>query len=579
MTDKPQQPGGYTDFLGQANISQMDSNQNGCRTAIREVSEQVESADLPIHRAREPEPVPFDTGHSSAVDYQKDLESLPEILPQAIWQTLSSIHATLGADIGLGFQIAYGQALVEIGKKACIGELDFGPDIPTKYYFPSQFLLTVASSGSGKSYAHDLTVGKFREEIVEEYGQKYKIDCRACKSTNDRIERAIKKLEDGEQKIPDWMSVSFPEIKFCASYADQIRYLAGYKQDFPPNPRNWCDNTTEERLIELMDAQGGAYLLSSPDGAPILQRTLKAAYSNDKGGSPENFYIKAVSGDAVGKERVGQSDNPINISIPALTIQTAVQPIYWEEFIKSQKTRGSGLLARISLWMHDESKGIPDALKRSDRMQKQAPDTDLLRQMLRNLRKWSPKYPVKFLLDDEADNDFVNWRNEMFKLAQFQQLYVDHKDIVRKTCVNALRDALAFHLIDHALESDKLNSVNLSISLSTWLRAKKLRMIYFKMLINEMLDHNSFETHLVQKSKKVLWRKVTSDKGKELLTNGLVASELARLLKGPGASEIKAEKIKEVIWPILVKDNWLLLPTKGPRFRLNPRIQQLVPPQ
>lgn len=45
----------------------MNLHQNDYCTAIQEVSKQVESADLPIHRAREPEPVPIDKGYSSAV--------------------------------------------------------------------------------------------------------------------------------------------------------------------------------------------------------------------------------------------------------------------------------------------------------------------------------------------------------------------------------------------------------------------------------------------------------------------------------------------------------------------------------
>lgn len=114
--------------------------------------------------------------------------------------------------------------------------------------------------------------------------------------------------------------------------------LAKFKDIHPL--RLLADDTTPEKLIDLMEKQGGSITVCSAEGG--LFDTLKGRYDN-KGGL--DVYLKGHSGDPIVVDRIGRRGN--RIESPRLTMMFTIQPEVLRGLMDNTTFKGRGLCGRF----------------------------------------------------------------------------------------------------------------------------------------------------------------------------------------------------------------------------------------
>lgn len=104
--------------------------------------------------------------------------------------------------------------------------------------------------------------------------------------------------------------------------------------------RLFADDTTPEKLVDIMDAQGGCITLASAEGGVF--DSLLGRY--DKGPNLD-IYLKGHAGDAISVDRVNRKSN--KVSNPRLTMLLTVQPDVLARFVGNKTFRDRGLCGRF----------------------------------------------------------------------------------------------------------------------------------------------------------------------------------------------------------------------------------------
>lgn len=123
---------------------------------------------------------------------------------------------------------------------------------------------------------------------------------------------------------------------------DQALALSAEKAEFKKfHPfRVLADDTTPEKLIEMMEAQGGAITVTSTEGG--IFDILQGRYDN-KGGL--DIYLKAQSGDSITVDRLGREGN--YVQDPRLTLMLTIQPEVLRGLMSNTTFKGRGLCGRF----------------------------------------------------------------------------------------------------------------------------------------------------------------------------------------------------------------------------------------
>lgn len=100
------------------------------------------------------------------------------------------------------------------------------------------------------------------------------------------------------------------------------------------------DDVTPERLIDLMEQQGGSITMASAEGS--LFDTLNGRYDN-RGGL--DVYLKGHAGDPLSVDRIGRKSN--YIAAPRLTLMLTIQPEVLSGLMNNTTFRGRGLCGRF----------------------------------------------------------------------------------------------------------------------------------------------------------------------------------------------------------------------------------------
>lgn len=100
------------------------------------------------------------------------------------------------------------------------------------------------------------------------------------------------------------------------------------------------DDTTPEKLVDLMEMQGGSITLTSAEGG--LFDALSGRYDN-KGGL--DIFLKGHAGDPISVDRIGRKSN--YIPKPRLTVMLTIQPAILYGLMDNATFKGRGLCGRF----------------------------------------------------------------------------------------------------------------------------------------------------------------------------------------------------------------------------------------
>ena len=142
--------------------------------------------------------------------------------------------------------------------------------------------------------------------------------------------------------------------------ASRAKAAADSLRDMPAivTPRLMADDATPEKLVELLDQQGGRMALVSTEGG--LFGMMTGRYS-DK--SNLDVYLGAWSGDTIRVDRIERGSTIVRR--PALTVGLTVQPSVLAEVGKNRELVGRGLTTRFMYALPSDTVGRRDLLRDS----------------------------------------------------------------------------------------------------------------------------------------------------------------------------------------------------------------------
>ena len=114
--------------------------------------------------------------------------------------------------------------------------------------------------------------------------------------------------------------------------------LAKFKDLHPT--RLIVDDTTPEKLVDIMNEQGGSIAIISSEGGVFdaLAGRYDRTYNFD-------VYLKAFSGDVISIDRIGRKSN--HVENPRLTMALTVQPNVIQGLMINDAFRGRGICGRL----------------------------------------------------------------------------------------------------------------------------------------------------------------------------------------------------------------------------------------
>lgn len=119
---------------------------------------------------------------------------------------------------------------------------------------------------------------------------------------------------------------------------DLAAQLANFKDKHPF--RLMVDDTTPEKLVDLMELQGGSLTVASAEGG--IFDTIAGRYDRT---TNIDVYLKGHSGDTISVDRIGRKSN--YIPKPRLTMMLTIQPEVLNGLMNNPTFRGRGLCGRF----------------------------------------------------------------------------------------------------------------------------------------------------------------------------------------------------------------------------------------
>lgn len=101
-----------------------------------------------------------------------------------------------------------------------------------------------------------------------------------------------------------------------------------------------CDDTTAEKLVDIMDAQGGCITVCSAEGGVF--DAMSGRYDR---GANFDVYLKGHAGDPIVVDRIGRKQN--RVPNPRLTMLLTIQPEVLNGLMSNSTFKGRGLCGRF----------------------------------------------------------------------------------------------------------------------------------------------------------------------------------------------------------------------------------------
>ena len=193
------------------------------------------------------------------------------------------------------------------------------------------FTLAISDTGDRKSNVFKL----LRDAVIaaqDEYFQTYRDDITRSGLEYQMLQRKLEAVKRG-------FIVEGSESGYTM---DDIMELERMVRDFDllVPPKLLVDDATSEKLIDVLEEQGGSIAIASPEGG--LFSTLRTAASANP---TFDAYLKAYTGDSIEVARISRKGN--SIEAPKLSLIIACQPKTAAEMIANKTFRDKGLPARF----------------------------------------------------------------------------------------------------------------------------------------------------------------------------------------------------------------------------------------
>lgn len=152
------------------------------------------------------------------------------------------------------------------------------------------------------------------------------------------LEKALANAENAATKAqaPDKVNVVISQERQNA--IDLAEQLANFREKHPF--RLLVDDTTPEKLVDIMDMQGGCITLASSEGGVF--DSLAGRYDR---GANLDIYLKGHVGESVTIDRIGRKSN--HVRRPRLTMILTIQPEVLNGLMGNTTFRGRGLCGRF----------------------------------------------------------------------------------------------------------------------------------------------------------------------------------------------------------------------------------------
>ena len=242
---------------------------------------------------------------------------------------------------------------------------------------------------------------------------------------------------------------------------NDIREMEKEVRDFEllSPPKLLADAATSEKLIDVLEEQGGSIAIASPEGG--LFSTLKTAVSANP---TFDAYLKAYTGDSIEVARISRKGN--SIESPKLSLIIACQPKTATEMIENKTFRDKGLPARFLFAVCRSLVGTRTFDKPEVRAETIASYNDLIRQLLDGVFDKNA-VPAELTLTADGFAAYINFSQTLESKLGGGGKFVFMKDWCAKLPGNLLRIAgiLAICKGEKEIDSD---SVSRAASISEW---------------------------------------------------------------------------------------------------------------
>lgn len=217
------------------------------------------------------------------------------------------------------------------------------------------YTVAIAPPGERKS----AVISALTKPVYEVEAERRELE--AAEIAQNQTERALlKKALEAAQ-----LNATKKKGNFEACRAEALELAAQLAQFQDRHPfRLLVDDTTPEKLVDIMDTQGGCITVASAEGG--LFDSLTGRYDR-----AANFdvYLKGHAGDPVTVDRIGRPPN--HIPNPRLTMMLTIQPEVLHGLMDNATFRGRGLCGRFLYAMCKSKVGrrdidpdsVPDAVK------------------------------------------------------------------------------------------------------------------------------------------------------------------------------------------------------------------------
>ena len=195
------------------------------------------------------------------------------------------------------------------------------------------YSVAIAPPGERKS----AVISALTKPIYEYEAERREIE--AVEIAQNQTERALleKALQAAQTKAAKGKTADLEAGR--AEALELAARLAAFEDKHPF--RLLVDDTTPEKLVDIMDMQGGSITVASAEGG-LFDALAGKRYDQ---GVNLDIYLKGHAGDPINVDRIGRKSN--HIKDPRLTMLLTIQPEVLSGLMRNATMRGRGLCGRF----------------------------------------------------------------------------------------------------------------------------------------------------------------------------------------------------------------------------------------
>jgi len=265
------------------------------------------------------------------VDCSEKNNELPpypvEALPASVAEMCRAVSLSMQVPLELPCTVALGVLAACCQNKTIVR-------INSDYIEPlNLFTLAIAQSGERKSPVFRVMTAPVYA-MQDEYVEKHEDEIERSKNEYSLLLKQIDEAERNYAKSP-----KSDELEKIHELRKRLRKFKVLKA-----PKLLLDDVTSEKLIDVLDEQGGCVTIASTEGGMFISLKNKAAMN-----ATFDVYLKAYSGDNIDVRRIGRDGN--SIKSPRLSLILTCQTDVAKAMINNKTFRDKGLPPRFLLAM------------------------------------------------------------------------------------------------------------------------------------------------------------------------------------------------------------------------------------